>query len=124
MAKEENPLFVGITDGAELRRDILECSKGILGSLQDYERFKSVREEKLRLIHQFREDVKKVSSLMSGLRKHLPKVKEVGIKKPKVKEAEVVKPKVVKIEKPKETTELERLEAELNDIEGKLNNLS
>lgn len=126
MAKqEENPLFVGITNSGELRRNILECSKDILESLKEYEKVKSVKEEKQKLIQKFREDIKAISRLINRLKTNLPKVKEVGIKKP---EKEIVekqeKPKVIKVEKPKEKTELERLESELNDIEGKLNTLS
>ena len=44
--KEDNPLFVGITDKDELRKGMLECSKGILESLKFFESFKLVREEK------------------------------------------------------------------------------
>jgi len=141
--KEENPLFVGISGGDELRRGMLECSKGILESLKEYENFKSFREEKLGLIRKFRGEVKGISKLINSLRTCLPKVKDVGIKKPEVKKVEkaevvkvekpgvkkvekikVEKPKVVKIEKPKAKTELEKLEDELRDIEGKLNSLS
>ena len=45
--KEEDPLFVGITNADELRRSVLECSKDILESLRSYEKFKSLKEEKL-----------------------------------------------------------------------------
>ena len=100
--QEESPLFVGITNNGELRRNMLECSKEILESLKHYEKFKFVKEEKQKLIQKFREDVKGLSKLISRLKTNLPKVKEIGIKK----------------------TEFEKLEAELNDIESKLNGLS
>ncbi len=122
--KEENPLFVGIANNGDLRRSILECSKDILESLKEYEKFKSVKEEKQKLIQKFREDVKAISRLINRLKTHLPKVKDVGIKKPEKKVVEEEKPKLIKVEKPKEKTEIEKLEAELNDIEGKLNGLS
>ena len=125
--KEENTLFVGISGGNELRRSMLECSKGILEALKEYENFKSFREEKLEMIHKFRSEVKGVSRLINSLRACLPRVKDVGIKKPEVKKVEKVKvekPKMVKVEKPKKSTELEKLESELKDIEGKLNSLS
>ena len=51
MAKEESPLFVGITEGDELRRSMLECSKDILESIKEHEKLKNVREEKMNLIH-------------------------------------------------------------------------
>ena len=125
--KEESLLFVGITNGSELRRDVLESSKEILESLKEYERFKSTRDEKLRLINQFRDDIKGVSKLISQLRVNLPKIKDLPkTKEPEIKAPEVKKPK--KEEKarvePRQKTELERLEDELNEIESKLNSLS
>ncbi len=45
--KEEKEVFyVGVTDPAELRKDILESIKDIITVLKTYENFKSVREEK------------------------------------------------------------------------------
>lgn len=121
--KEENPLFVGITSGNELRRSMLECSKGILESLKEHEKFKSIKEEKTKLIYQLKSDVKEISKLVNSLRTYLPKVKEVGIKKPKIKKPKEEKPKIVKLEKPKTKTEIEKLESELSEIEKKLNSL-
>lgn len=122
--KEENPLFVGISEGNELRRNILECSKDILESLKEHEKFKAVREEKIKLIHQFKGEIKEISKLINTLRKNLPKVKDVGIKKAEVKRVKEEKPKAVKVEEPKGKSELERLEAELDEIESKLDSLS
>jgi len=121
--KEESPLFVGITNGNDLRRSMLECSKGILESLKEQENFKKIREDKIDLVHQLKGEVKEISKLINSLKSYLPKVKNVGIKRPDVKKA-VEKPKMVRVEKPKATTEVEKLEAELNDIESKLNSLS
>ncbi len=118
--KEENALFVGISEGNELRRDVLECSKGILEALKEYERFKGLREEKIKLISQFKSDIKGLSKLINSLGICLPRVKDVGIKKVDVK---VEKPKMMKGEKPQGKTEIESLEEELADIENKLNSL-
>lgn len=118
--KEENLLFVGISGGNELRRDVLECSKGILETLKEHEKFKSLREEKIKLVRKFKDDVKGISRLISSLRGYLPKVKEVGIKKPVVKEERT---KAVKVDVPKERNEIEKLEKELSEIESKLSSL-
>src|SRR3989338_5311256 len=120
---EENPLFVRITSDGELRRNILVCSKDILESLREYEKFKSTKEEKQRLTQKFKEDVREISKSINRLRASIPKVKETGIKKPEKKIGREEKPKFVRVEKPKEKTELEKLEAELDDIENKLNSL-
>ena len=124
MAEEESPLFVGMTNRDELRRSMLECSKGILESLKGHENFKNIRERKLKMIGQLRDDIKGISRLINTLRTNLPKVKDTGIKKPEVKKAKEVQPKMVKVEKPKSKTELEKLEAELGEIESKLNSLN
>tara|TARA_Y100000310_G_scaffold319160_1_gene374097 strand:+ start:307 stop:681 length:375 start_codon:yes stop_codon:yes gene_type:complete len=121
--KEESPLFVGITNGNDLRKSMLECSKGILESLKEHEQLKNIREEKVELIHQLKGDVKDLSKLINSLKGYLPKVKDAGIKKVEVKKA-VSEPKMVKIEKPKASSEVEKLENALNDIEAKLNSLS
>ena len=124
--KEEDPLFVGITSGDDLRKNILECSKDILESLKDYERFRSKREEKLRLIQKLKDDLKQISRLVGKVKTSLPTVKETGIKKPVAKKAEkpIKKEIPIKVEKPREKTEIEKLEAELDDIEKKLRSLS
>lgn len=122
--KEESALFAGITNGHELRRDVLGCSKGILESLKSYEQFKATRKEKRELMHKFKDDVKNIVKLMNKVKKGLPKVKDLGIKRPvKKEEVKKEKTKVIKVEKPRPKTEVERLEAELSDIESKLNGL-
>ena len=121
--KEENPLFVGVTNGEELRRSMLECSKGILESLKRYEQFKNIREEKGKLVTQLKSDIKGVSRLINSLKTQLPKIKDAGIKKEKTKKAEVEVPQKAGIEKPRAQTEIEKLESELNDIESKLDGL-
>jgi len=121
MAKEESPLFVGITEGDELRRSMLECSKDILESLKEHEKLKNVREEKMNLIRQFKRDIRELSRSINALRTYLPKAKDVGIKSPSTKK--IKKPKMVKVEKPSKTA-IERLESELNDIENRLKGLS
>lgn len=122
--KEENPLFVGITSGNDLRKSMLECSKSILESLKEHEKFKSIKEEKMRLVNEFKGEIKDISRLINALRMSLPKVKEAEIKKPDVKRVEFEKPKMVNTEKPREKTELEKLEEELSEIESKLDSLS
>lgn len=122
--KEENPLFVEISGGNEIRRGMLECSKGILESLKEHSRFKALRDEKIRMINQFKSDIREVSKLMNILRKHLPKAKDAGIKKAEAKKAKEEKPKEEKVKEPKSKTELEKLEDELMEIENKLNSLS
>lgn len=120
--KEENPLFVGITSGNELRKSMLECSKDILESLKEHEKLKSVKEEKMKLFNKLRGNIKDISRMVNSLRMSLPKVKEAEVKKPEAKGIKAEKPRI-KIEKPREKTELEKLEDELGEIENKLNSM-
>ena len=122
-SKEEDTLFVGITNKDELERSILECSKGILEALKEHERFKTVREGKIDLIRELKTDLKEISKLIDSLKVHLPKVKEAEPEKVDVVKVKEEKPKMVKVEKPKIKSELEKLEDELGEIESKLNNL-
>lgn len=122
--KEDNSLFVGISEGNELRKSMLECCKSILESLKEHERFKILRVQKLILINQLKGEIKTLSKMISSLKTYLPKVKDIGIKKVEAKKTKKEKTKEVKVEKPKVQTEMEKLEAELSDIESKLNSLS
>ena len=117
--KQENNLFIGISNGDELRRTLLECSKGILESLKDYENIKRVREEKIRFEGQLKNQIKSISKMINDLKTCLPNVKDIGIKREEVKNI-----KAVKVEKPQGKTEVENLEAELNAIEAKLNSMN
>lgn len=121
--KEESPLFVGITSGNELKMSMLECSKNILESLKDYESFQNLRDEKINLINQFKNDVKEVSRLINALKRSLPKVNGMEIKKPEVRKAKEEKQKDSEEKRPMIKTELERLEEELNALENKINSL-
>jgi len=121
--KEDSSLFVGISGGNELRKSMLECCKGILESLKEHETFKDLRAEKLKLITQLKSEIKSLSKMITSLRTYLPKVKDIGIKKVEVQKPKEDKPKTTKAETPKPSTELEKLEAELSDIESKLNSL-
>lgn len=122
--KEESPLFVGVMNGGELRRSMLECSKDILESLKEHEKFKNIKGEKVKLISQLKNDVKGIAKLINSLKNSLPNVRDAGIKRPETKKATAEKLKKESIEKPREKTELEKLEDELRDIENKLGSLS
>ena len=134
--------FVEIRDPGEVRRNILETLKEILNSLQRFEKFRGMRQEKLEKIQNLRILVRQANNMIRHLKSKLPQtslraapVREIPkqirqvphIKKrksKKLKEAKEVKTeKQVKIPK-KPMTEIEKLESELNAIEGKLKSLS
>lgn len=149
--KKKNEVFyVGIKDPIELRRSLLESSKEIVQLLQDFEKFKELRDQKALLKEQIKKEVAESDAMMRKLKTILPKI-ELRIKldrehvEPKVdtdgEEIKTVKVKKgkklvsVKVNKPKKEekavekhskstiNELDKLEAELKKIEAKLGTL-
>ncbi|MBW2996513.1 hypothetical protein KY332_04405 [Candidatus Woesearchaeota archaeon] len=129
--KEEQVFYVGIKDPLEIRRSMLESSKELLQYLQRFEKFKAVRKEKAEQTAKLKGVMKEITTLVKQLKSNLPKTGLRAAKhkeKPKPKKVTVAAPKKeapkVEVEKPKEMTELEKLESELSEIEGRLTGLS
>ena len=121
MPEQEGLLFVGVKEPVELRRTLLESTKEVIECLQKFEKFKSLRGEKLRQIEQLKNDVKEINKLVAKLKSELPKVSlKLEEEKPKAdKKVKGIK-KEIKVKKKKELDELEKLESELDLIEEKL----
>ncbi|MBW2983660.1 hypothetical protein KY361_00940 [Candidatus Woesearchaeota archaeon] len=127
MAKGENVFFVGIKDPDDLRRNVLETARGAIQTLQLFEKFRNIRDEKIKAINQLKSDLREVTRLVSKLKTALPKAKL----RVKLHEHERLKGgKAKRKKKPKEVVvegaakgELEKLEEELSAIEGKLGGL-
>lgn len=136
--KEEKPdvLYVGVQNPIEIRRTILEATKDVVEILQKYERFRAVREEKIKTVNSLREQVKEITKLVAKLKSELPKV-DVRVRLHKEQEMVEAERKAAKQAgkpkkkapapkkeaappKTKELSDLEKLEAELSAIEGKL----
>ncbi|MEM3127160.1 MAG: hypothetical protein QW331_03785 [Candidatus Woesearchaeota archaeon] len=141
--KEDDMLFVEIRGPVEVRRNILEATRDVVQHLQRYERFKQVREEKAVEIAKLKTNIKDINRLIGKLRSALPKTKlrikmheEVAAVEQRQKELEEKRKKAekkakkeekkVEPEQPKkkELSEIEKLEKELGEIEGRLNKLS
>lgn len=114
---EQELFFVRVSNPSNLRRNILESSKEIIESLKRYENLKLIRKEKSENISKLKGDVKEIISLISKLKSKLPKV---DIKE----EKEAIVPNKKDFKKEAKTTELEKLESELRNIEGKLDAIS
>ncbi|MBW3013377.1 hypothetical protein KY325_04240 [Candidatus Woesearchaeota archaeon] len=119
--KEEKEVFyVGVTDPAELRRDVLESIKDIITILKTYENFKSVREEKAKQTLKLKDLVAQITLLINKLKRELPKTR-IRAKPEKEIKAIERKEEVKMVQVPrKKMSEIEKLEAELTDIEKKL----
>jgi hypothetical protein len=133
--KEEELFFVGISDPIELRRSVLESSKDLLHYLSRFEKFKNVRNEKAEYVAQLNDVTAEIKKLVNKLRTALPQTKlraQLHKREEKVAKAAAEKVKARKrvekqatlaprpMPKKKPTTDLEKLEAELSAIEGRL----
>ena len=126
---DEEPLYVGVYNPVNLRKDVLTSSRLILSSLQKYEKFVGIKEKKAELIVQLARTVKEINSLNKRLMQFMPKTK---IKSVTIKKSEEVVPKVVKHvgkippamnKSIEEKTRLAELEDELASVEEKLGGL-
>ena len=118
--------FVQIRDPSGTRKEVLETLRSIIGMMQKFEKLKQMRHEKLEKIHSLRVLVRQTHRLMGELKTRMPQTDlKVELPKQKKEEPKVVKPLPKKEEKPKRKviSEIDRLEYELKDIEGKLRTL-
>jgi len=123
--KEEDVFYIGVKDPSSVRKTMLESSRSIVESLQRYEKFKIIREQKEAEILRFKEDIREVNKTITKLRVLLPKTKlkeALPKKEKKVKAKKIEKKLIPKLETRKEIkpSELQKLEGELADIESKL----
>jgi len=151
--KKEEVFFVGIKDPIELRRSLLESSKEMVQYLQRNERFKEIRKEKAEEILKLKALIEDMQKLMRKVKSELPKTNirasaKKRVEKEEHKQAAVAKRKrtmaknkkqeekaakkaakakevpAAPPEKPKKLSDLEKLEAELGEIESQLTKIS
>ena len=111
--------FVNIESPSELRRPILESSREVIHLMQDFESLKSIRTEKSETMEKLDNVMKEISVLVTKLKAELPKV-PASKKKTTLKKTSVRKKTVVKKVESKPKSDLDKLEAELNDVEKQL----
>jgi len=80
--------YVGLDAPVELRRTILQGSRGILRNLQLYEDLKELERQRIDISQVFTKELKEIRSLMRKLKKQLPKVHIEKLKKIEVKKKE------------------------------------
>jgi hypothetical protein len=113
----EEKFFVGINNHLDVRRNVLECSREMIQSLQSYEKITRVREVKIQRIKQLRTVIKEIDLLMAKLQDQLPKTNL---------RAAVVQPsQELKIRtRTKDVSDIDKLEEQLRDIESEIAKLS
>ena len=130
--QDKELFFVKLKEPNEVRRNILETLKEIVEVLHKFERFKHIRHEKIEKISRLRALLKQANKMLGDLRLKLPQTSLRAnvareIQRPQNahhKKGKSVKPAEAQKMPKKDSTELEKLEAELSAIESKLKNLS
>src|SRR3989344_665980 len=112
--KEEELYYVSVTGADELRREILTSSRNVLEIMKNYERFKSANLTRLHETEKLKVKVREIYRLINKLKSSLP-----PIKVPKAKKA---REQAVKRDDRGDAA-LDSLEAELHEIDRKLNSL-
>jgi hypothetical protein len=144
MKNKEEEFYVEIEDSVELRREMLETSKELIGILQQYEEIKAIDTQKVQEIEHLRNMFKEISADIMRLKGMMPKIKlsslprkETFIRTQKYRapEAEPAPEQLEQQggedqqpeapEKPAAApaTDTNKLESDLNEIEKKLQEL-
>lgn len=116
MPEEDTSLFVKFEDPITLRKSILEASRNILISLQNFEHFKTIRNEKTILMEDLKKQINEVNQLFNQLRREMPKSSAVKLKT--IRKVAVQEPVSAKPE------ELKSIEDQLSSIESMLGDMS
>lgn len=147
--ESEELFFVQVIDPVQIRSDIIGCMKQILTVLESKERYHTLRKDKEQLHHQIKKELATINKLITGLKAKLPNITVHVPKQKKAKSKSKASKKSAKSQKPlaqtpskpligtsshheqphvdippREMSELEKLEAELGEIENKLKGLS
>ncbi len=116
--EDEQVFFVPVQGPTVLRKNILGGVKKILVLLKRYEKFRFIREEKVKRMHELRVILKELDFLNKKLERTLPKTHLREIDKPiqQLPSMSYRRPKNV-------VSDLDKLEYELQHIEHKLQKL-
>jgi DNA repair exonuclease SbcCD ATPase subunit len=114
---DEDVFYMKVEEPVEMRRNLLEADKAVLNSLQRYERFKELREQKAEKIIELRNAVKELTQLFIQLKNELPAVEILQKKEKHVSEKKKAIRKAV-------SSEVRDLQRELSKVEEKLERLA
>ena len=117
---EEETYFVGVKYPNEIRRNVLESQKGVISFLRRYEEIKRLRTAKVEQVEKLNHIIQDINKLVAKVRRDLPKTKL------REEQPEMGQKRLEQLEtgKPLRMSEVDKLNAELSDIEKKLKNLS
>ncbi len=113
--------YIGLRDPLGVRRETLESTREVIASLQNYERFVQVRNERLSLMNELRRTVYEVSLLTTKVISELPRTRGSTVRST---ERTAKDEKKVTVSKYTRVSELEKLERMLSSIEDDLRKLA
>ncbi|MFH1649158.1 MAG: hypothetical protein ABIA93_01265 [Candidatus Woesearchaeota archaeon] len=119
--KKTDSYYVQVRTPDELRRRILESSKAVVHTLQEYQNVLEVREKKKKLLEMLKTQMEEIIVLQEKLSAVLPEF-ELPVEKPKPVPKKKGKHKK-KHSAPVQKTELDALNDTLSKIEEKLRKL-
>jgi len=141
----QESFYVGIHEPTDLRREILESSKMMIHTLQSQKKVGSIREEKEKVINDFKRVVREINLIISKVKKRLPRTKLRALskeeqlqvyrkanpevtkgKKEKSKGKETAKEVPKAKEEPvlkKKENDFDKLQNQLDEIESKLKSI-
>ncbi len=133
--QEDEIYYVGIVQPLEVRRNILETSKELLLFMQRYEKYKEVRNEKRQAVALLKAQMRDLGGMVSDLKAVLPqtalRAEERFLTKmippPPLPSSVFMEKTLVekKVPEPVKTmSDIEKLEVELAEIEGRLKDLT
>ena len=118
--KSSQPLYVGIPDSADVRKQLLYSSKDLLSALKAYERTKELRAKKVETMYAYRRALEEVLVLCKRLRKVMPPAPVAKMQRIITVPREEPTRKEPLPPAPRELETLKHLESELDAIEKKL----
>ena len=130
MKAKKEMFFMHIPEPLIVQRAVLESSRETIRFMQQYEQIKSMRIVKTKKIMELKRQLKDISRMVQELKARMP---EVTVSKPHHQHAQPRQPEAAhqqhqresrpKKDVPRKLSELERLEAELSEVERKLGKL-
>lgn len=130
--QKQDIFYVGINNPVKLRRNVLECSKLMIRSLQVYEKVNRIREKRIDKTEKFKSIVRELSRMCNSLKRELPsnKILEMHEHQKKALLGNRNQQHInilptspapsIKQEARKELTNVNKLERDLHEIEQKL----
>ncbi len=118
MTKENQKevFYVGLNDSKEVRKNVLESTRDLIQIIKDQDNLKQMRVQKAVLIEELKNQMAQIDNLMIKLKRALPSSREKEQTTPSISD----KKKLSLLSVPRKIKDIDKLEAELADIEAKL----